>query len=319
LQRETNLINALGHNFVWTQMTPPTCIERGEDTGICSRAGCSQTNTRIGAFPLGHSFGAWSVTTLPSAVSEGVETTVCQRENCLHYETRSIPNRYTLTFNSMGGSDVAPILNILYGSIIQPPIPTSGYGTFENWYYDSARNMLFNFSTPITSNLALFANWDAFYDIGNEGPGGGTIFYRNETGFIMADTEDRAHYLEASPFIPVNRRWSYAAIYIIGTERQIGAGRRNTALILALDPTAPAALFCENYSNNGLNDWFLPSRDELAQLYTERLLVGNLSSLAFWSSTQTIISDAWRHNFVNNWVGGWLKTDEYRVLPIRAF
>jgi len=143
-------------------------------------------------------------------------------------------------------------------------------------------------STPVTNRGHL----------GGTGPGGGIIFYHDPNGFIMSDTGERAHYLEAAPVNMTTLAWASRAFIpsnwggtgnwrsIEGTGTAIGTGRRNTALILAVDANAPAALACRNYSNNGLRDWFLPSRDELSQLYRNRASVGNLGTSWFWSSSQ---------------------------------
>jgi len=41
-------------------------------------------------------------------------------------------------------------------------------------------------------------------------------------------------------------------------------------VIWETDPDAPAAKACKNYGGNGKNDWFLPSLDELKQVYINR-------------------------------------------------
>jgi hypothetical protein len=91
--------------------------------------------------------------------------------------------------------------------------------------------------------------------LGSTGPGGGIIFYHDPNGFIMTDTGERAHYLEAAPVnMPRTLAWAssgFTSTNISGTGTAIGTGRRNTALILAVDANAPAALACRNYSNNG--------------------------------------------------------------------
>ncbi len=66
--------------------------------------------------------------------------------------------KYTVTFNSNGGSAVASQTVESGKTATQPANPTrSGY-TFNGWYNGSTK---FNFSTPITSNLTLTANWTA--------------------------------------------------------------------------------------------------------------------------------------------------------------
>jgi len=169
---------------------------------------------------------------------------------------------------------------------------------------------------------------------GSTGPGGGIIFYHDPAGFTMTDTGETAYFLEAAP---VNARreitWASPAFYtntwstpggtgnfrsIDGTSTAIGSGRKNTALILAIDANAPAALVCSNYSNNGLSDWFLPSRDELNELYRRRSLVGNLGELDFWSSSQRDLSNAWQHDFRRGSQRGSGKGTSFMSSSVRA-
>jgi hypothetical protein len=134
------------------------------------------------------------------------------------------------------------------------------------------------------------------YNLDDTGPGGGKIFYRLVAGFTQyanaADTVGTtAHYLEAAPadmsgtlawaseeFIPPWRGGTGAFESISGTGTAIGMGRKNTALIPETGTDAPAAKACNDYSNGGKTDWFLPSKDELNQLYVNRTSVGNMGT-----------------------------------------
>ncbi|MCL1928344.1 MAG: hypothetical protein FWG07_06090 [Treponema sp.] len=87
------------------------------------------------------------------------------------------------------------------------------------------------------------------YNIGDIGPGGGRIFYQDASGFTVQAGPNgewsayTAHYLEAASADLGSLVWQTGiAMNIIGTETAIGAGRRNTALILSPSGiTAPAA------------------------------------------------------------------------------
>jgi hypothetical protein len=164
------------------------------------------------------------------------------------------------------------------------------------------------------------------YNIGDTGPGGGKIFYVSETGFTMTDNNQVCHYLEAAPAdIPTELTWvssAYQNTYISGTAGTIGTGKKNTALILATDADAPAAKACNDYSNGGKTDWFLPSRDELNQLYVNRASVGNMRTNDYWSSCQGGYNNgAWYQRFsdgkqVND---SYTKNKAFSVRAVRAF
>jgi len=162
--------------------------------------------------------------------------------------------------------------------------------------------------------------------LGSTGPGGGIIFYHDPNGFLMTDTGETAFWLEAAPSnIETQLRWSTTTNWqnvpnVAGTSHVIGSGRQNTTLILAIDATAPAALACRNFSNNGFNDWFLPSGDELNQLYLNRAAVGNLGATWFWTSLQYSSDGAWRLSFGSDGqVTPGFKNVGNTVRPVRAF
>jgi len=66
---------------------------------------------------------------------------------------------YTVNFNSNGGSTV-PAQDIVSGNTATRPLnPTrSGY-VLDNWYSDSELTAVYNFSTPVTSGIMLYAKW----------------------------------------------------------------------------------------------------------------------------------------------------------------
>ena len=70
------------------------------------------------------------------------------------------PVVYTITFNSNDGTSVAP-QNINAGEkLTEPtPAPTKEGFTFDGWYEDSTFSKKFDFNTPITDNMTLYAKW----------------------------------------------------------------------------------------------------------------------------------------------------------------
>jgi uncharacterized repeat protein (TIGR02543 family) len=67
----------------------------------------------------------------------------------------------TITFNSNGGSSVDR-QEVYYGSTAtRPQNPTRNGYTFDNWYSNSGLTTVYNFSTPVTSNITLYAKWNS--------------------------------------------------------------------------------------------------------------------------------------------------------------
>jgi len=129
------------------------------------------------------------------------------------------------------------------------------------------------------------------YNLGDTGPGGGIIFYYSELGFMMTDNNQVCHYLEAAATDMVGLAWATNYnIVVEGTASLIGSGRKNTAIILATDFDTPAAEACKDLTTGGKTDWFLPSNDEMKDLWNKRSSADGgfvtLMGPGYWSSTQ---------------------------------
>ena len=71
------------------------------------------------------------------------------------------PNVYTVTFNSNGGTEIAPKEVVSGLKIKEPSTPIKDKYLFRGWYEDSTFSKEFDFNTPITSDMTLYAKWDA--------------------------------------------------------------------------------------------------------------------------------------------------------------
>ncbi len=106
----------------------------------------------------------------------------------------------------------------------------------------------------------------------------------------------------------------------ISTSTTIGTGQNNTTAIVN-NCTIPniAAHLCDNLNFGGYSDWFLPSRDELSQLFINRNSIGVLSIGTYWSSSQNASSTAWSVNFMSGAVVSSNKTSALYVRAVRRF
>lgn len=106
----------------------------------------------------------------------------------------------------------------------------------------------------------------------------------------------------------------------------IGTGQQNTADILAGCPTPSiAADICNSYSGGGFNDWFLPSIDELSEMYFAIGLgaPGGSNCVGmtnfYWSSTETVSSGSRVVNFTNgSGASGPQSSNKDNVFKVRA-
>ena len=178
--------------------------------------------------------------------------------------------------------------------------------------------------------------------VGTPGPAGGIIIYIGNNNFTVTSTTDAftqytARYLEAAPSNAIGgtgnqteMRWTSKTaspwLDVAGTSSAIGSGRNNTALIIAKEEEEPtntyiyAALACNNYFVEGyesFTDWFLPSQDELHELYLRREHLGITESF-FWSSTHNNLNFVWAQTFNGGNKNGLQMNSDRLVRPIRA-
>ena len=67
--------------------------------------------------------------------------------------------QYTVTFETNGGSAIQPVLVGGGGVAKEPAEPTKAYFAFAGWYSDSGLTQAFDFNTPITGDITLYAKW----------------------------------------------------------------------------------------------------------------------------------------------------------------
>ena len=69
---------------------------------------------------------------------------------------------YTVKFNTLGGFGIADqtVLEDACATLPSPAPTKKGY-TFAGWFADEACTQAFNFATPITADITLYAKWDA--------------------------------------------------------------------------------------------------------------------------------------------------------------
>jgi hypothetical protein len=182
-----------------------------------------------------------------------------------------------------------------------------------------------------TVTAATCANGGACI-VGNTGPGGGKVFYVHASGtFACGETlASTCKYLEAAPTTGTNSwtdasyRWSGNEVDLIGSTAQgvaVGTGYKNTEAIVTQSSTANrAGTIARAYRGpNNLSDWYLPSKDELAQLYIESTTVGGFSPGVYWSSSEFAGRYAWFQSFGFGGQGNNDKPGMGYVRPVRAF
>ena len=137
-------------------------------------------------------------------------------------------------------------------------------------------------------------NGPVVFQIGDTGPAGGVVFYDKE------EYTDGWRYLEAwTADQSGGHRWKPIPTSTPGTGTSIGSGYANTYSAMA-GTEHPVAWLVRSLTHGGYSDWFLPSKEELNQMYLQRGAIGGFASAIYWSSSEYDHSKcAWVQYFVN--------------------
>jgi len=339
----------LGHSFtVYISNDNATCLEDGTETAICDRCPVEDERTEEDT-ALGHDMEvSGEVTQAATCTEDGIGKKECSI--CDHTEPYGVIDAPGHIFNDWSQTRAATCTvenqetrtcTLDCGEIghteTQSTVAALGHQIINWSTYNTTTGHVSCDRSGCTGGIAR---------LGDTGPAGGKIIYIAPTGFQVTSTTAAfttytAYYLEAAPANAVGgttgeqttMRWSTqtsSALYpdVTGTLLTIGSGRNNTALIIAAETAAYpdntyiyAALAANNYRATGFEtftDWFLPSRDELLQLYYLSSDFGGLLGF-FWSSSQANSNSAWMRNFINGNQSNGMKNVLNDVRAVRAF
>ena len=126
---------------------------------------------------------------------------------------------------------------------------------------------------------------------------GGIVFWLdgNGGGLIAAPTDQA-----------IGAEWGCYGTAIAGADgTAIGTGAQNTIDIeTGCTSSGIAADLCANLTLGGYSDWFLPSKDELSQMYfnLHQQGLGGFSNFYYWSSSEAAYNNAWVRRFANGYL-----------------
>ena len=97
---------------------------------------------------------------------------------------------------------------------------------------------------------------------------------------------------------PSKLQWKTDNTATAGTDSLVDGWANTLAMIAAGELAHPAARYCRNYDGGGFDDWYLPARNELNLMWTNRSLLSlGMTSDYYWTSSQSSASNAHRQNF----------------------
>jgi uncharacterized repeat protein (TIGR02543 family) len=256
---------------------------------------------------------------------------------------------YTVTFDSQAATtDANPTSKrvISPATTIErlPIVPKKAGYIFGGWYTgESGSGSEFTASTKVTGDMTVYAKLTDYIS-GDTGPAGGIVFYENNDY-----ATDGWRYLEAAPtdlllddsgqkhiFGYYKTSPEVFSVVENGTGTEIGDGKANTeALVAAMgsgayvsndsgnDVTTAnyAARLCDILEVGAYDDWFLPSKDELNEMYQnwDTNKQGDFYGDSYWSSSEGSADDAWSQYFSSGNQYSYSRNYGERVRAVRAF
>ena len=141
-------------------------------------------------------------------------------------------------------------------------------------------------------------------------------------GVAMFSSCDKENSNDSSGSLKVGQKYQGGIVFYIddtGKHGLIAAPKDE----MGLYTWEEAIDICDKKVLDGYDDWYLPSKGELHELYLNRYAISGFSNEIYWSSSGSWHYDAWYQNFNNgrqdNYNPSIYNYATYRVRSIRSF
>jgi len=265
--------------------------------------------------------------TVPSITSGAAGTDLVENSGAgqtVYTITADANDGGTISSYAIAGTD-AGLLSVNSSTGAVSLIADPDYETKPNYSFTVTATDAAGISAPttVTFSITNVGEVGDFYQ-------GGVVFHLfedGETGYIAGETHGLIAAV-ADQSSPIGIRWyngSYGDLGITATA--IGTGAGNTTAIISAQGTETSHA-AGSYTVGSYTDWFLPSKDELNQMYTLKATINttasanggsNFSNNYYWSSTERGWQNAWFQYFGNGNQDWWSKEFTELVRAIRAF
>jgi len=124
----------------------------------------------------------------------------------LHAKWEEVATKFTVTFDSNGGTTVSAQEVVSGNKVTRPEDPTYLDYVFTGWYYNRQATRPFNFDTAITRNIKLYAGWDLNYTTN-------TVTFETNGGTEVAPQTVIYNRTVRIPMQPMKINWYFVGWY----------------------------------------------------------------------------------------------------------
>ena len=283
-----------------------------------------------------------STTTSTTSTTSTTTTTVPVQSQTISIDAGSYVSSYRMTATPPTVTATAPGSGTKTYASASPSVCSIGSYTGAVSFV-AAGTCRLNVNIAADSSYAFATSsqvsFSVVYQVGDVGPGGGKIFMTPLTGANTTNAyfESALSGWNGEATDTLSTWCSFSNQYVGSTGvapqlTSIGSGRANTnAMVAAGKCTSGAASTARSYAGGGLSDWYLPSLEELQQMYAQRATIGGFNLMTeagtsrttttYWSSSedgsQNFYARSW--SFLTNGNDNWSKSLKFGVRPIRSF
>ena len=159
--------SALGHDFTsYVSDENATCEDDGTETATCNREGCSKTDTHTLYYSAhGHEYGTYISDKNATYEQDGTKTAKCIHYCCTATQTITdegsrLKHNYNVTLVYNNSTANVKKVVVEGETLSQPADPKKENYIFTGWYTSQSLSKRFDFSTPITTNIFLYAGYE---------------------------------------------------------------------------------------------------------------------------------------------------------------
>ena len=151
----------------------------------------------------GYTFGGWY--TDSDCTSKYDFASEVKASMTLYAKWTAVPTTYTVTFDVQGHGTPRAAQTVESGKTVpEPTAPAASGWVFGGWYIDKACKTAYDFNTPVTKNLTLYAKWTEVFTVtfDLQGHGNARAAQKVESGKTATE-----------PTAPTSSGWTFGGWY----------------------------------------------------------------------------------------------------------